>query len=174
MGRTYSFEPFLSQQPAQVFKGSGPRLGNDEDKVQLTKDMEQDVPGKGALHYGQAHSETVRRYHDRQGTQKRAPAAKKTAKKALKKASAKKASTASAKPAASREKISARATSKTAERPPKEEGRPKPAPARGRLAQAVSALSAGRKVLGRATAAAKKGVAKTVKAVTARKPGRGR
>ena len=75
MGRSYSFEPFTSQQPAQTYKGSGPRLGNDESKVTLAKDMEKDTLPQSATNYGQAHSETVKRYRAR--AQARKSAAKK-------------------------------------------------------------------------------------------------
>lgn len=159
MGRTYSFEPFRSQQPAQTYKGSGPRLGNDESKTTLARDEEQATLPLPSTHHGQqAHAETVKRYRQRAQTRKQvaakapAPQARPAAKKAAtKKVAAKKvASTEAPKPAAK-------------------------APARKSVAApAAKVASLGRKVLSRAAAAAKTGVARVVKKATSRKPAKKR
>jgi hypothetical protein len=166
MGRTYSFEPFRSQQPAQVFKGSGPRLGNDESKTTLAKDEEQATTELPSTHYGQAHAETVKRYRKRAAARKVAaksparPAAKKTAKPA-----------ATSRAPARKQAASAEAPRMTTARQPASEKTTAKAPARkGTASSAVKVASLGRKVLSRAAVAAKKSVAKVVKTATTRKP----
>ena len=165
MGRTYSFEPFLSQQPAQVFKGSGAKLGNDEHKVALTKDMEKAALPDTPNAYGQqAHAETVKRYRARAAkkrTEPKAPAAK--AKKA----------TPQAKPAATQAKPARKVTTgeAAAKAPSRQEQAPTEAkaPARKKLTATGLVSSIGRKVVTRAAVAAKKTVARAVKTATARK-----
>lgn len=164
MGRTYSFEPFLSQQPAQVFKGSGAKLGNDEHKVALTKDMEKAALPNTPNGYGQAHSETVKRY--------RARAAKKRSEPKAPAAKAKKA-TPQAKPAATQAKSARKVTTgeAAAKAPSRQEqdATEAKAPARKKLTATGLVSSIGRKVVTRAAVAAKKTVARAVKSATARK-----
>ncbi|HEX8705494.1 MAG TPA: hypothetical protein VF815_42060 [Myxococcaceae bacterium] len=103
MGRSYSEYPFHEQQPMLGVQGSGPRLGNDEDKQKLgqQKAALPDAP----ISYRQPHAETIQRLQQRRAAKKaagssakggrrvaKAPAAKKAA-------PARKASTAKAKPA---------------------------------------------------------------------------
>lgn len=168
MGRTYSFEPFKSQQPALKFHGSGSRLGNDEHEQALTQDKaEQALPPKGAATYGQAHAETVKRYRSKAQARKRAGAAKTAA---AAKPAAKKAAT-QAKPAAkkapARKQTAAAASPKaTTTRKPMVEK----TPTRQSADEAVSLRNVGRKVLTRAAAAAKKTVARAVKTAAKRVP----
>ncbi|WNG27794.1 hypothetical protein F0U62_30135 [Cystobacter fuscus] len=164
MGRTYSFEPFLSQQPAQTYKGSGPRLGNEEHKIALTKEEEKAALPDAPAGYGQAHAETVKRY--------RARAAKKRTEPKVPAAKAKKATT-QAKPAATQARSARKVTTgkvaaKAPTRQEREESETK-APARKKLTAAVLVSSIGRKVVTRAAVAAKKTVARAVKTATARK-----
>jgi hypothetical protein len=166
MGRSYSFEPFRSQQPAQVFKGSGAKLGNDESKVTLAKDEEQatttQLPSASA-HYGHNHAETVTRYQKKAQARKRAakaPAAQ--AKSAAKKATAKPA----ARPAATTP-ARKQAASATTPRMTTGTAKTEKTPSRKTVAAAPEAVrSLGRKVLTRAATAAKKGVASVVKKAT--------
>lgn len=157
MGRTYSFEPFLSQQPAQTYKGSGPRLGNDEHKIALTKEEEKAALPDAPAGYGQAHAETVKRY--------RARAAKKRTEPKVPAAKAKKATT-QAKPA--RKVTTGAVAAKAPARQEREETEAK-APARKKLTATGLVSSIGRKVVTRAAVAAKKTVARAVKTATARK-----
>jgi hypothetical protein len=170
MGRTYSFEPFLSQQPAQGFKGSGPRLGNDEDKVTLTKDMEKDTLPKSATSYGQAHSETVKRYRARAQARKRAakapaqPAAKakKTTPQATRKAPARKSADAVATKAPARQTAAAKAPARPTAAAVKSS-------VRKSAVEAITLGAIGRKVVARAAVAAKKTVVRAVKKAVTRK-----
>ncbi|WNG18267.1 hypothetical protein [Cystobacter fuscus] len=156
MGRTYSFEPFLSQQPAQTYKGSGPRLGNEEHKIALTKEEEKAALPDAPAGYGQAHAETVKRY--------RARAEKKRTEPKVPVARAKKATT-QAKPA--RKVTAEEGAAKTPARQAREEPETK-APARKKLTATGLVSNIGRKVVTRAAVAAKKTVAR-VKTATARK-----
>jgi hypothetical protein len=173
MGRTYSFEPFLSQQPAQTFKGSGPRLGNDESKTTLAKDIEQaTTPPKSSTDYGQAHAETVKRYRKRAQARKSA-AAKTPARPAAK---AKKKTATEDQPGATTRRTPARAASASAAAP-----RASPRKAASEMSAAKSpartsavksparkstvvaeARTLGRKVLERTATAAKRTVARAV------------
>lgn len=157
MGRTYSFEPFLSQQPAQAFKGSGAKLGNDEDKVALTKDMEKAALSDTPNGYGQAHSETVKRY--------RARAAKKRSEPKAPAVKAKKATT----QAKSARKVTTGEVAAKAPSRQEQDTTETKAPARKKLSAAGLVSSIGRKVVTRAAVAAKKTVARAVKSATARK-----
>ncbi|OJH34853.1 hypothetical protein [Cystobacter ferrugineus] len=157
MGRTYSFEPFLSQQPAQTYKGSGPRLGNEEHKIALTKEEEKAALPDTPTGYGQAHAETVKRYRaraEKKRTEPKTPATR--AKKAAPKA----------KP--TRKVATQEATAKAPTRQAREETEPK-APARKKLSATGLVGSIGRKVVTRAAVAAKKTVARAVKTAAARK-----
>jgi hypothetical protein len=160
MGRTYSFEPFKSQQPAQTYQGTGARPGNDEHQLDAT------LP-KSPATYGQAHSETVKRYRSRAQAKKRAPAAKTAgaARPAAKKA------TTQAKPAAAK-KAPARKQTASAAAPKATTTTRKPmvekSPTRKSAAEPVSLRNVGRKVLSRAAAAAKKTVARAVKTAAKR------
>ncbi|QRK10320.1 hypothetical protein JQX13_09625 [Archangium violaceum] len=173
MGRTYSFEPFLSQQPAQVFKGSGPRLGNDEHKIALTKDEEKDTLPKAPTEYGQAHAETVKRYKARAQARKRsatktATQARPAAKKAkTERAPARKTAAKAATPKAA---TSRTAAPKTPARQPAEVAETSRTPARKKVSATGLVGTIGRKVVTRAAAAAKKTVARAVKTATTRKP----
>ena len=165
MGRTYSFEPFLSQQPAQTYKGSGPRLGNEEHKIALTKEEEKAALPDAPAGYGQAHAETVKRY--------RARAAKKRTEPKVPAAKAKKATTQAKKPAATQARSARKVTkgevaAKASTRQERAQSETK-APARKKLTAAVLVSSIGRKVVTRAAVAAKKTVARAVKTATARK-----
>ncbi|MFY0527840.1 hypothetical protein ACN28I_33380 [Archangium gephyra] len=166
MGRTYSFEPFKSQQPAQTYQGSGPRLGNDEHELALSQDKaEHATLPKAAATYGQAHAETVKRYRSKAQARKRAGAAKTaTARPAAKKA------TAQAKPAAkktpARKQTAAAAKKATTTRRPMVEKTPTLKSAD----EPVSLRNVGRKVLTRAAAAAKKTMARAVKTAAKRVP----
>ena len=165
MGRSYSFEPFRSQQPAQVFKGSGAKLGNDESKVTLSKDEEQATTTQlpsAPVHYGHNHAETVTRY------QKKAQARKRAAKAPAAQAKPAAAKKATAKPAAT---TPARKQAASATTPRMTTGTAKTktekTPSRKTVAAAPEAVrSLGRKVLTRAATAAKKGVASVVKKAT--------
>jgi hypothetical protein len=164
MGRSYSFEPFLSQQPAQVFKGSGPRLGNAEDKIALTKDAEKATLPHPSTQYGeQAHAETVKRYRSKAQARKRASPAAKKAKPAERPA------------AAQRTAAPKRVVTKAPAHKAEPEAPETKAPARKKGAAAPAGLvgTIGRKVVARAAAAAKKTVARavtTAKKATTRKP----
>ncbi len=141
MSRPYSFDHFNAKKPMQAAVGTPDRLGNDEDKQKPLKSELQatqpdTVPGahQGEIHYGMAHSETVKRLQERRAArakkEARAAAAKKrptgtrkaakTAKAATSESTAKPARTAAkttrAKPAAKAEKSTktATATHKTA------------------------------------------------------------
>ncbi|WP_158079988.1 hypothetical protein [Archangium sp. Cb G35] len=167
MGRTYSFEPFKSQQPAQTYQGSGARLGNAEHE--LASSQEHATLPKAPATYGQAHAETVKRYRSRAQARKRAPTvkAKGTARPAAKKTTAR-AKTAAAKKAPARKQTAApKAT--TARKPMVEKS-----PTRKSAAEPVSLRNVGRKVLSRAAAAAKKTVARAVKTATRRVPAKKR
>jgi hypothetical protein len=169
MGRTYSFEPFKSQQPAQTYQGSGPRLGNDEHELALSQDKaEHATLPKAPATYGQAHAETVKRYRARAQARKRAPAAKTAgaAKPEAKKATAQ-AKPAAAKKAPARKQTAAAAAPKatTARKPMVEKS-----PTRKSADEPVSLRNVGRKVLTRAAAAAKKTVARAVKTAAKRMP----
>lgn len=167
MGRTYSFEPFKAQQPAQTYQGSGARLGNDEHELALSQDKaEHATLPKGAASYGQAHSETVKRYRSRAQARKRAGAAKK----ATTRPAAKKAAT-RAKPAAAKKTVAKAAPRRPApEKPPAHRPAAEKSSTRKSTAVPLSLKSVGRKVLTRAAAAAKKTVARAVKTATSRKP----
>ncbi|ATB40419.1 hypothetical protein CYFUS_005868 [Cystobacter fuscus] len=157
MGRTYSFEPFASQQPSQTYKGSGPRLGNEEHKIALTKEEEKAALPDSPTGYGQAHAETVKRYRaraEKKRTEPRAPVAR--AKKAAPQA----------KPA--RKATTQEATAKAPARQAREETKTK-APASKKLSATELVGSIGRKVVTRAAIAAKTTVARAVKTATARK-----
>lgn len=170
MGRTYSFEPFKSQQPAQTYQGSGARLGNAEHELALSQDKaEHATPPKAPATYGQAHAETVKRYRSRAQARKRAPAvkAKGTDRPAAKKASSQ-AKTAAAKKAPAR-KQTAEPKATTARKAMVEKS-----PTRKSAAEPVSLRNVGRKVLSRAAAAAKKTVARAVKTATRRVPAKKR
>lgn len=72
MPRTYSFDHFQAKKPMQAAVGTPDRLGNDEDKQKPLKSELQEtqpdtVPGahQGEIHYGMAHSETVKRLQER-------------------------------------------------------------------------------------------------------------
>lgn len=170
MGRTYSFEPFLAQQPAQTYKGSGPRLGNEEHKIALTKEEQEAALAQPATHYGQAHAETVKRYRSKAQSRKRAPA--KAAAPARTRPAAKKVKAperpAAAQRTAEPKRVVTKAPAHKAEAETKAPARKKgPATPTG----VVGTL--GRKVVARAAAAAKKTVAravKTAKKATTRKP----
>jgi hypothetical protein len=169
MGRTYSFEPFKSQQPAQVFKGSGPRLGNDESQQAVSQDMaEHATLPKAAATYGQAHAETVKRYRAKAQARKRAGAAKTaTAARPAAKKAAVQAKPAAAKKAPARKQTAAEAAPKaTTTRKPMVEK----TPTRKSADEPVSLRNVGRKVLTRAAAAAKKTVARAVKTAAKRVP----
>lgn len=168
MGRTYSFEPFKSQQPALKFHGSGSRLGNDEHEQALTQDKaEHATLPKAPATYGQAHAETVKRYRSRAQARKRASAAKTAApaKPAAKKA-ATQAKPAAAKKAPARKQAAAEAAPKATTQKPMVE---KTSTRKG-AEEAVSLRNVGRKVLTRAAAAAKKTVARAVKTAAKRVP----
>jgi hypothetical protein len=173
MGRTYSFEPFLAQQPAQTYKGSG----NEEHKIALSKEEEKAALAQPSTHYGQAHAETVKRYRSKAQARKRAPA--------------KTAATAKASPAAKKVKPQARpaaaqrtaAPKRVVTKAPARKAEPAAAKAKAPARKKVAAVSAGvmgtlgRKVVARAAAAAKKTVAravKTAKKATTRKPAKKR
>ena len=164
MGRTYSFEPFKSQQPAQTYQGSGARLGNAEHELALSQDKaEQALPSKGAATYGQAHAETVKRYRSKAQARKRAGAAKTaTARPAAKKATARPA----AKKTPARKQTAAAAKKATTTRKPMVEK----TPTRKSADEPVSLRNVGRKVLTRAAAAAKKTMARAVKTAAKRVP----
>ncbi|WP_052519424.1 hypothetical protein [Archangium violaceum] len=164
MGRTYSFEPFKSQQPAQTYQGSGARLGNAEHE--LAPSQEHATPPKAPATYGQAHAETVKRYRSRAQARKRAPAvkAKGTASRpAAKKATAQTKSAAARKAPARKQTAAPKAT--TTRKPMVEKS-----PTRKSEAEPVSLRNVGRKVLSRAAAAAKKTVARAVKTAAKRVP----
>ena len=173
MGRTYSFEPFRAQQPAQTYKGSGPRLGNEEDKLALTEEVAEEKAAHAppSTHYGQAHAETVKRYRAKAQTRKRAPA--KAAAPTAKAGTAKKvkAPQRSAEPqrAAAPKRVVTRAPARKAE--PEAEAK---APARKKVATAPTRVmgTLGRKVVARAAVAAKTvaRAVKTAKKATSRKP----
>lgn len=106
MGRSYSEYPFHEQQPMLGVQGSGPRLGNDEDKQKLGQQKAADLP-EGKVTYRQPFAETVQRLQQKKaakqaaaksGTGRRAPAKK--AAPAAKKATAKKTSAKKQAPAA--------------------------------------------------------------------------
>lgn len=174
MGRTYSFEPSRAQQPAQTYKGSGARLGNEEDKLAFTEEVaeEKAALAQPSTRYGQAHAETVKRYRSKAQTRKRAPA--KAAAPSAKASAAKKVKpprrSAETQRAAAPQRVVTRAPARKAE--PEVESK---APARKKVAppptRGMGAL--GRKVVARAAAAARKTVAsavKTAKKATSRKP----
>jgi hypothetical protein len=167
MGRTYSFEPFLSQQPAQTYKGSGPRLGNDEHKIALTKDEEKASLPETPTQYGQAHAETVKRYRARAQARKRGPAVK-TPTQA--KPAAKKAATRAKPEVAKKVPVRKPADDAAVAKAPTREPAVAKTPARKSVASAGLVGTIGRKVVARAAAAAKKTVARAVKTATARKP----
>jgi hypothetical protein len=163
MGRTYSFEPFLSQQPAQTYKGSGPRLGNEEHKIALTKEEEKAALPDAPTGYGQAHAETVKRYRaraEKKRTEPKAPVAR-----------AKKAAT-QTKPA--RKVTTQDAAAKAPTRQARETTAEAKAPASKKQSATGLVSSIGRKVVARAAVAAKKTVARAVKSATARKPAKKR
>jgi hypothetical protein len=165
MGRTYSFEPFRAQQPAQTYKGSGPRLGNDEHETALAKDMEQDTVPKSPTSYGHNHSETVTRYRKKAQARKRQATMKPPVQAKASPVKAKKSATED-KPAATR-KAPVR-TKEAAAAAPK-------SPARKTVSASAEQTSAapkkasggmrsiGRKVLERAATAAKRTVSRAVK-----------
>ena len=166
MGRTYSFEPFKSQQPALKFHGSGSRLGNDEHEQALSQDKaEHATLPKEAATYGQAHAETVKRYRAKAQARKRAGAAKT--------ATAAKKATVQAKPAAAK-KAPARKQAAAAAAPKATPTTRKPmvekTSTRKSEEEPVSLRTVGRKVLTRAAAAAKKTVARAVKTAAKRVP----
>jgi hypothetical protein len=173
MGRTYSFEPFLSQQPAQTFKGSGPRLGNDESKTTLSKDIEQATTlPKSSTSYGQAHAETVKRYRKR--AQARKSAVAKTPARPAVKAKAKKTATED-RPVATTRRTPARAPSASTAAPKaaprkaaSETGAAKTPTRKSSVVAEVRTL--GRKVLERTATAAKRTVARAVTKTLGGKP----
>jgi len=172
MGRTYSFEPFRSQQPAQTYQGSGAKLGNDEDKTTLTKDEAQASAQHSSPHYGQNHSETVTRYRKKVQARKRAAKTAAPAKAAAKKATAKPAARTPA-----RKQTASSTTPRMTTGTAKAEKTPTaktPAAKTKTVVSPAAVRSLGRKVLTRAATAAKKGVASVVKKATkvaaARKP----
>lgn len=170
MGRTYSFEPFKSQQPAQTYQGSGARLGNDEHELALSQDKaEHATLPKEAATYGQAHSETVKRYRAKAQARKRAGAAKTaTAARPAAKKAAVQAKPAAAKKTPARKQTAAAASPKatTTTRKPMVEK----TPTRKSEDEPVTLRNVGRKVLTRAAAAAKKTVARAVKTAVKRVP----
>jgi hypothetical protein len=172
MGRTYSFEPFLAQQPAQTYKGSGPRLGNEEHKIALTKEEEKEALPPAATGYGQAHAETVKRYRARAEKKRTEPKTPAQASPRAKKAATQ------ARPEATRRAPARKGTTGAAAA--KAPARPSQAPTKakapaGKKESATERVgSIGRKVVARAAAAAKKTVARAVKTATARKPAKKR
>jgi DNA-binding protein HU-beta len=70
MGRSYSEYPFHQQQPMLGVQGSGPRLGNDEDKQKLgqQKATLPDAP----VRFRQPHAETIQRLQQRRAARKTA------------------------------------------------------------------------------------------------------
>ena len=133
MGRSYSEYPFHEQQPMLGVQGSGPRLGNDEDKQKLGQQKAADLPDEG-IHYRQPHAETIQRYQQkkaararkvaaqaagvqggRRATAKKAPAAKKAP--TAKKAAAKKAPMVKATPAPDAKKSAGRSEGAAAKKP---------------------------------------------------------
>ena len=86
MPRTYSFDHFQAKKPMQAAVGTPGRLGNDEDKQKPLKsefqEMQPDsVPGahQGEIHYGMAHSETVKRLQERRAARAKKEARAKAA-----------------------------------------------------------------------------------------------
>lgn len=167
MGRTYSFEPFRAQQPAQTYKGSGPRLGNDEHETTLAKDMEQDTVPKSSTSYGQNHSETVTRYRKKAQARKRQATMKPPVQAKAKAPAAKaKKSATEDKPAATR-RAPVR-TQAAAAAAPKSPARKTVSASAEKTSAAPKTASGGvrgigRKVLERAATAAKRTVARAVK-----------
>lgn len=94
MGRSYSFHPFHTQQPALGVQGSGPRLGNDEDIAKVAQ--QQEAPPAPPLKTRAPGTETVRRYKARAAAKRAAPAKKARTVKATKPAAAGKVSKRSA------------------------------------------------------------------------------
>lgn len=174
MGRTYSFEPFLAQQPAQTYKGSGQRLGNEEHKIALSKEEDKAALAQPSTHYGQAHAETVKRYRSKVQDRKRAPA--KTAATKASPAAAKKARPQAQAKTQARPPETKRVVTQAPAREPEAEAK---APTRKKVAAAPTGVvgTLGRKVVARAAAAAKKTVARAVtraKKATTRKPAKKR
>lgn len=172
MGRTYSFEPFLAQQPAQTYKGSGPRLGNEEHKIALTKEEQEATLAQPSTHYGQAHAETVKRYRSKAQTRKRAPAKAAGTPARAASPAAKKVKPPERPAAAQRAAEPKRVVTKAPARKAGPEAEAK-APARKKGAAAPGVGALGRKVVARAAAAAKKTMARavtTAKKATSRKP----
>lgn len=171
MGRTYSFEPFLAQQPAQTYKGSGPRLGNDEHKIALTKEQEKEALPEAPTRHPPAHAETVKRYQARAA--KKRTAAKTPASATAKKASASAPAKSTPRQASARKvttgAAATKATSRQAQAAPEAKTSTKK-----KMSVAGLVGTLGRKVVGRAAAAAKKTVARAVKTATARKPAKKR
>ena len=148
MPRTYSFDHFQAKKPMQAAAGSQDRLGNDEDKQKPLKSELQEtqpstVPGanQGDIHYGMAHSETVKRLQER-----RAARAKKEARGAAatkrpsgtRKATAKSSDTATAKTARTG-KTTREDTGKTAREDTGKTARAKPADTAAKTARAKPA-----------------------------------
>jgi hypothetical protein len=131
MPRTYSFDHFQAKKPMQAAVGSQDRLGNDEDaqkplKSELQETQPDSVPGanQGAIHYGMAHSETVKRLQAR-----RAARAKKEARAAAatkRPSGTRKAATseAAAKPEAKKASAKSEATPVKKAKPSKSEAAP--------------------------------------------------
>lgn len=128
MGRSYSFEPMKAQQPMVSAKGSGARLGNDEDKRALSQDAGAVVrTPAGVPVFRQPNAETVLRYQDRAAIRE-ADAELRKRKAAKKRAAAKKAPAARKRPAA--RKASAGAVKKKATSPRSKKPAKKKTPAR--------------------------------------------
>lgn len=103
MGRTYSEYPYEDPQTTVSVRGSGLRLGNDEDTQKMAQQKKANLPDEG-IHYRQPHAETLQRLKQkrearkaaaqsdagggRRAAAKKAPATRKTA--TAKKAAAKK------------------------------------------------------------------------------------
>jgi hypothetical protein len=133
MGRTYSEYPFEDPQTTVAVRGSGLRLGNDEDKQKVTQ-QQANLRDTG-IHYGQPHAETIQRYQQkraarqaeaqrvedgRRAAAKKAPATRKTATRktaTAKKAAAKKAPMVKAAPAAAAKKSTGRTKATSAKTP---------------------------------------------------------
>ncbi|MCY1018862.1 hypothetical protein [Pyxidicoccus sp. MSG2] len=191
MTRTYSFDHFQPKKPVQAAIGTPGQLGTNDDKQKPLKSELQatqpdNVPGahQGGIHYGMAHSETVKRLQERRAARAKKEARAKAATKrpsGARKAATKGSGTAKAKTARTAKTARAKPASKTAkkataghttaktarkktakraepasERTSAPAKRTEAAPKRGLLGRVVgTALATGSKGLARATALAK-------------------
>ncbi|WP_224245385.1 hypothetical protein [Hyalangium gracile] len=146
MGRSYSEYPFHQQQPMLGVQGSGPRLGNDEDKQKLGQ--QKSAPPDAPSGFRQPHAETIQRYQK-----------KKTARRAAAKEGAGTGRRAAAKKTPAARKASAAKKAPAAKKAVTGRKSPRQAPA------AAPKSASGSKIVSRVAAAAKKSVKRVARKI---------